>query len=109
MFPKLFLWNLRKITIFNSLNSVSSNNRIKPFLNFIDEDYKSILQVESQKKYGLLPKYIVEKQEGPPHDREFHVSVFINKIKHGNSKGKSKKDAENKSAKKALRKIKSFV
>ena len=67
------------------------------------------MQVESQKKYGVLPKYIVDKHEGPPHDREFHVSVFINKIKHGASKGKSKKDAENKSAKKALRKIKSSV
>jgi len=76
------------------------------FSNFIDEDYKSILQVESQKKLGVLPRYVVEKQEGPPHKREFHVSVFINKIKHGKAKGKSKKDAENKAAKTALKKLK---
>lgn len=101
--------------IFKDSGIRSAENFLKKFLlhqdfsNFIDEDYKSILQVESQKKYGVLPKYIVDKQEGPPHDREFHVSVFINKIKHGASKGKSKKDAENKSAKKALRKIKSSV
>ncbi|NSW88691.1 ribonuclease III [bacterium] len=76
------------------------------FSNFIDEDYKSILQVESQKKLGVLPKYVVEKQEGPPHKREFHVSVFINKNKQGKAKGKSKKDAENKAAKTALKKLK---
>lgn len=75
------------------------------FSNFIDEDYKSILQVESQKRLGLLPKYVIEKQEGPAHERRFHVAVYIDKIKHGTSKGKSKKDAENKCAKKALKKL----
>ena len=75
--------------IFKDSGIRSAENFLKKFLlhqdfsNFIDEDYKSILQVESQKKYGVLPKYTVDKQEGPPHDREFHVSVFINKIKHG--------------------------
>ena len=97
--------------IFKDSGIKSAETFLKKFLlnqdfsNFIDEDYKSILQVESQKKLGILPKYFVEKQEGPPHKREFHVSVFINKIKHGKAKGKSKKDAENKAAKKALKKL----
>lgn len=98
--------------IFKDSGIRSAENFLKRFLlnqdfsNFIDEDYKSILQVESQKKLGTLPRYVVEKQEGPPHERKFHVSVFIDKVKHGHSKGKSKKDAENKAAKKALIKLK---
>jgi ribonuclease-3 len=98
--------------IFKDSGIRSSENFLKEFLlnqdfsKFIDEDYKSILQVESQKRLGVLPNYIVDKQEGPPHEREFHVSVYINKVKLGISKGRSKKEAENKSAKKALRKLK---
>jgi ribonuclease III len=98
--------------IFKDSGIRSSENFLKEFLlnqdfsKFIDEDYKSILQVESQKRLGVLPNYIIDKEEGPPHEREFHVSVYINKVKLGISKGRSKKEAENKSAKKALRKLK---
>tara|TARA_S200000501_G_scaffold77976_1_gene69690 strand:+ start:10369 stop:11034 length:666 start_codon:yes stop_codon:yes gene_type:complete len=101
--------------IFKDSGIKSAESFLKRFLldqdfsNFIDEDYKSILQVESQKRLGILPKYVVEKQEGPAHERRFHVAVYIAKVSYGTSKGKSKKEAENKCAKKALKKIASSV
>jgi ribonuclease-3 len=53
--------------IFKDSGIRSSENFLKEFLlnqdfsKFIDEDYKSILQVESQKRLGVLPNYIIDK------------------------------------------------
>ena len=75
--------------IFKDSGIKSAESFLKRFLldqdfsNFIDEDYKSILQVESQKRLGILPKYVVEKQEGPAHERRFHVAVYIAKVSYG--------------------------
>ena len=78
------------------------------FSKTIDEDYKSILQIISQKQFGSVPKYEVNKEVGPPHDRTFHVSVYIDGVKQSSAVGKSKKIAQNNCAKKILRKLKSL-
>ena len=75
------------------------------FSKTIDEDYKSILQIISQKQFGSVPKYEVNKEVGPPHDRTFHVSVYIDGVKQSSALGKSKKIAQNNCAKKILRKL----
>tara|TARA_B100001123_G_scaffold450802_1_gene623914 strand:+ start:3415 stop:4080 length:666 start_codon:yes stop_codon:yes gene_type:complete len=71
----------------------------------IEEDYKSILQILSQKEFNTLPIYKTIKEEGPSHNKKFHVSVFINNIKHSTAIGKSKKIAQNNCAKKAIQKL----
>ncbi|MDM7273986.1 ribonuclease III [Sulfurihydrogenibium azorense] len=71
----------------------------------IPRDYKSLLQIETQKLYGKIPKYRLIHSEGPEHDKIFVVECEIEKIK-TTGKGKSKKEAETQAAKEAFRKIK---
>lgn len=66
-------------------------------------DYKSELQVWEQKKYGICPRYITTSVEGPDHDRIFWVKVVLEGGREvGPVSGKSKKNAEQMAAKKAL-------
>ena len=57
-------------------------------------DYKSLLQEYTQKKYKIIPKYILVGTHGPDHDRVFQVKVQIKGTEYGPAKGKSKKEAE---------------
>lgn len=69
------------------------------------KDYKTTLQEELQKNPDCKIEYVVEKETGPEHDKMFFVNVLNNNILLGNGKGKTKKEAEQQAAKKALRKI----
>lgn len=66
------------------------------------KDYKTLLQEEVQKIYKVFPKYEVIKKSGPDHNQTFDVVVQISDFVLGPEKGKSKKEAEQKVAKKAL-------
>ena len=68
----------------------------------IDSNYKDILLRHSQKEYSILPEYILDKSEGPPHERTFFVSVSIDKNEYGKGSGNTKKQAEQEAAKKTL-------
>ncbi len=68
-------------------------------------DYKSILQEEVQKSYGVLPSYRVVSAEGPDHDKLFVVEVFVRDKRIGRGEGKSKKRAERAAASDALREL----
>ncbi len=70
------------------------------------KDYKTTLQEELQKNPECRIEYIVEKETGPEHDKMFFVNMLYNDMVLGNGKGKTKKEAEQQAAKKALRKIK---
>ena len=72
---------------------------------FTDKDYKSILQVLSQKHFGVVPRYITSKETGPPHNKKFYISVFIEGKKLASSIGRSKKDGQNICAKNAIKKL----
>ncbi len=67
-----------------------------------EEDYKSRLQEVLQKLFRDTPAYEVEKEEGPAHDRTFYVNVFIRKNWLSKGFGKSKRQAEQDAAKRAL-------
>ena len=58
-----------------------------------------------QKKFKRIPKYSITKEEGPPHEKIYHVSVKISKDIIGNGVGKNKKEAEQEAAKLALENI----
>ena len=66
------------------------------------KDDNTLLQEEVQKKYKSFPKYEVIKKSGPDHNQTFEIVVQINDFVLGPEKGKSKKEAEQKVAKKAL-------
>ncbi|WP_246346165.1 ribonuclease III [Sedimentibacter hydroxybenzoicus] len=66
-------------------------------------DFKSYLQEYYQSKgHTCKIRYVVTKEEGPDHEKVFHVDVVINRVVTGSGSGKSKKLAEQEAAKNAL-------
>lgn len=71
----------------------------------INNDYKSLLQEEYQKRGDFdAIEYVLEKEEGPSHDKSFFVNLMYKGKVIGKGKGKKKKDAEQEAAKEALEK-----
>ncbi len=73
------------------------------FRNFV-EDYKSLLQEKLQKK-GLLPTYLLAKEEGESHKKIYTVEIFIDGEFVSKGDGKNKKLAEQMAACEALKKM----
>lgn len=85
-------------------------SNVDKFLNFKKiekkvDNHKSILMEYTQSEKISLPKYEVISEEGPGHDKTFYVAVFVKGKKMGEGEGKSKKQAEQNAAMKALQKI----
>ena len=70
------------------------------------KDYKTTLQEELQKSPDCKIEYVVEREEGPEHDKKFFVNMLHNNVVLGSGSGRTKKEAEQQAAKEALRKIK---
>lgn len=68
-------------------------------------NFKAELQDFAQKKYREPPDYTVISEEGPDHSKKFIVSVSINGIVMGQGEGSSKKEAQQKAAEAAFKKI----
>ena len=68
-------------------------------------DFKTKFQEVVQAQFGILPKYVTHKEEGPEHKKIFEVKVFINDDYYGSGKGKTKKAAAQKAAEDGLKKI----
>ena len=65
-------------------------------------DAKSLFQEQAQEIAGVTPVYKTVKEEGPDHDRHFTVGVFLLNEKVAEGIGRSKQDAEQEAAKRAL-------
>jgi ribonuclease-3 len=65
-------------------------------------DYKYDLQERLQVHGQVDIRYLVDSQEGPDHDKLFHISVFKNGERIGRGSGRNKKQAEQAAAKNAL-------
>jgi len=68
-------------------------------------NYKSLLLEYAQKKGLGNPKYLLINESGPDHDKEFEIDVSLPGADNANGKGKSKKVAEQNSARNLLQKI----
>lgn len=66
-------------------------------------DAKSLFQERAQDFLGNTPSYLTIKETGPDHDKHFTVGVFVGKRMLASGEGKSKQDAEQEAAKKALK------
>jgi len=83
-------------------------NTFKPRLENVDHthhyqgDFKTRLQEKIQEKYKQTPTYEVLKEEGPDHEKIFHVKVRVGTSTLADGYGKSKKAAEQDAARKAL-------
>jgi ribonuclease-3 len=65
-------------------------------------DAKSRFQERAQEIAELTPQYKTVKESGPDHDKKFTVGVFIGNEMVATGDGKSKQDAEQEAARKAL-------
>ncbi len=65
-------------------------------------DSKSLFQEKAQEYVGFTPIYKTIKETGPDHDKIFTVSLFVGNEEVSMGSGKSKQDAEQDAAKKAL-------
>lgn len=67
-------------------------------------DGKSLFQEKSQETFSVTPQYRTLSAEGPDHNKEFTVAVYLNDEEIGRGTGKSKQEAEQESARNALKK-----
>lgn len=70
------------------------------------EDYKTQFQEWCQKRYDTLPCYATIRESGPDHDKRFDVELTIRGEVVGAGSGRSKKEAEQQAAKRALERAK---
>jgi ribonuclease III len=70
-----------------------------------DDNYKSALLEYAQAHALGIPRYAIVKEEGPEHDRRFTVEVVLAAESWGTGAGKSKKEAEQAAAAKAVERI----
>ena len=66
------------------------------------KDYKTTLQEIVQKSREETISYAQDGEEGPDHDKRFHVTLFINSNPFSEGIGRSKKEAEQNAAREAL-------
>ncbi len=65
-------------------------------------DSKSYFQEMAQEYTGITPSYKTLKEEGPDHDKNFTIGVYLEKELVVSGKGNSKQEAEQDAARKAL-------
>ena len=70
-----------------------------------DRDYKSQLQEYTQGHLHITPSYHLISQQGPDHKRRFEVEVRVAGEVWGRGVGRSKKEAEQRAAEEAIRRI----
>jgi ribonuclease-3 len=79
-------------------------NEVHPKIDLktLSRDYKTTLQELTQSIYGSTPTYELIRATGPDHKKEFEIAIIVNDKSIASAKGKSKKEAQQKAAKKAL-------
>ncbi|MGL4606743.1 MAG: ribonuclease III [Eubacteriaceae bacterium] len=70
------------------------------------KDYKTELQEKIQKNNDNVIEYILEKSEGPEHNKTFYINLYFNGECVGKGVGKSKKEGEQDAAKNYLNETK---
>jgi len=68
-------------------------------------DYKTELQELCQERLKQLPEYRIVSETGPDHQKQFEVELSVKRQVYGRGVGKSKKEAEQRAAKEALKKM----
>jgi len=67
-----------------------------------DWDYKGTLQTQTLSAFGCTPTYQVLREEGPAHQKTFHVQLTLNHAYRCVGTGRSKRAAEQQAAKQLL-------
>ena len=72
---------------------------------FLYRDYKTALQEMAQVRFKESPQYDLTRDYGPDHEKTFEMKLTIGDIIATSGVGKSKKEAEQQAAKKALEQL----
>jgi len=75
-------------------------------LQSLSKDYKTALQELTQATHGVIPDYQLLGSSGPDHQKEFEIAIILDNKKIAFAKGKSKKEAQQRAAKIALKALK---
>lgn len=81
--------------LYKEINTVLSGGEL-------NIDYKTRLQEKLQENGNVNIEYKLCREEGPEHEKVFYVELFLEGKKIGEGVGKSKKQAQQQAAKKAL-------
>ena len=68
-------------------------------------DFKTELQERVQSIFRTIPQYRLKREHGPDHRKTFEVQLMIRDQAYGTGVGHSKKEAEQKAAEQALKKL----
>ena len=91
-----------------SIDLIESNyNAIN--LSSLSKDFKTTLQELTQADFGETPTYKLIKTFGPDHKKEFEIAVVLQNKTISSAIGKSKKEAQQKAAEIALKKLRGEV
>ncbi|HOV87274.1 MAG TPA: ribonuclease III [Syntrophobacteraceae bacterium] len=71
-------------------------------LRTLDKDYKTQLQEITQARHRMTPVYQLKAEEGPDHNKTFSMSVVLGERVLAHGSGKSKKEAQQEAARRAL-------
>jgi len=97
----IYLESGLKIVEVIAINLIEKNyNEIS--LDSLFRDFKTTLQELTQARFGITPDYNVIASRGPDHLKEFEVAVVISGKEYARAVGKSKKNAQQESAKIAI-------
>ena len=81
-------------TLFNKIDTIVAKK--------LWRDPKSLVQEKSQEHFNVTPSYKVLHESGPDHDKHFTIGIFFGTELIAEGKGKSKQEAEQAAAHKAL-------
>lgn len=84
--------------------SIKLLNEVHPIIDLesLSKDYKTALQELTQSTHGVTPDYQLIRATGPDHKKEFEIAIYLDGKVISSAKGNSKKEAQQKAAKKAL-------
>jgi len=74
-------------------------------LNSLSKDFKTALQELTQAEFGKTPTYKMVRAFGPDHKKEFEISIELQSEIIATAIGRSKKEAQQKAAEIALKKL----
>jgi ribonuclease III len=81
-------------TLFNKIDTIVAKK--------LWRDSKSLVQEKAQEYVNVTPSYKVVQETGPDHDKFFTIGIFFGQDCIAEGKGKSKQEAEQNAAQKAL-------
>ncbi|MHC1742723.1 MAG: ribonuclease III [Syntrophobacteraceae bacterium] len=82
-----------------------ASDHIEHPLKNLDKDFKTQLQELAQARFKVTPTYSLIKEEGPDHEKIFFMEVYLGDAMLERGSGKSKKEAQQDAASRAIRKL----